>query len=129
MRSRGFADVDFAPTLIVNDFQQLSSPNGNSRTLEHLSYMWGCKGLYQARDETLQCPEGPRKVDVRLPGKGNSDSHGARPVHLIITMIQWILTSRLTRKNSLSGSIKNSLSGGSKPNVRRGVPAFFRGGR
>ena len=27
------------------------------------------------------------KVDVRLPGKGNSHSHGARPVHLIITMI------------------------------------------
>ena len=31
--------------------------------------------------------EVPRKVDVRLPGKGNSDSHGARPVHLIITKI------------------------------------------
>ena len=29
-----------------------------------------------------------RKVDVRLPGKGNSNSHGARPVHLIITMIK-----------------------------------------
>jgi len=25
-----------------------------------------------------------RKVDVRLPGKWNSNSHGARPVHLII---------------------------------------------
>jgi hypothetical protein len=24
---------------------------------------------------------GPRKVDVRLPGKGNSNSHGARPVY------------------------------------------------
>ena len=23
-----------------------------------------------------------RKVDTRLPGKGNSNSHGARPVHL-----------------------------------------------
>ena len=22
-----------------------------------------------------------RKIDVRLPGKGNSNSHGARPVH------------------------------------------------
>ena len=22
-----------------------------------------------------------RKVDIRLPGKGNSNSHGARPVH------------------------------------------------
>ena len=36
------------------------------------------------------------KVDVRLPGKGNSNSHGARPVHLIITMIKRIRTSRLS---------------------------------
>jgi len=27
-----------------------------------------------------------RKVDISLPGKGNSNSHGARPVHLIITI-------------------------------------------
>jgi len=43
-----------------------------------------------------------RKADVRLPGKGNSNSHGARPVHLIITMIKWTRTSRLSIKNSLS---------------------------
>jgi len=42
-----------------------------------------------------------RKVEVRLPGKGKSNSHGARPVHPIITMIKWIRTSR---------SITNSLS-------------------
>ena len=42
-----------------------------------------------------------RKVDVRLPGKGNSNSHGARPVHLIITMLKWIRTSRLSTQNSL----------------------------
>ena len=36
----------------------------------------------------------PRKVDVRLPGKGNSNSHGARPVHPIITMVKWIRTNR-----------------------------------
>ena len=41
-----------------------------------------------------------RQVDVRLPGQGNSSSHGARPIHLIITMIQWIRTSRLSIKNS-----------------------------
>ena len=29
-----------------------------------------------------------RKVDVRLSGKWNSNSHGARPVHLIIKMIE-----------------------------------------
>jgi len=46
--------------------------------------------------------DGGRKVDVRLPGNGNSDSHGARPVHLIITMMKWIRTSRLSIKNSLS---------------------------
>jgi len=44
------------------------------------------------------------KVDVRLPGKGNPNSNGARPVHLIITMIQWIRTSRLSINNSLSGT-------------------------
>ena len=27
------------------------------------------------------------KVDVKLPGKWNSNSHGARPVHQIISMI------------------------------------------
>ena len=35
-------------------------------------------------------------------GKGNSNSHGARPVHQIISMIKWIRTSRLSMKNSLS---------------------------
>jgi hypothetical protein len=43
-----------------------------------------------------------RKVDARPPGKGNSKSHGARPVHLIITMIKWILTSKFSNNNSLS---------------------------
>jgi len=34
----------------------------------------------------------------------NSNPHGARPVHLIITMIKWIRTNRLSIKNSsLSG--------------------------
>ena len=42
------------------------------------------------------------KVDVKLFGKGESNSHGARPVHLIITMIKWTRTSRLSIKNSLS---------------------------
>ena len=58
------------------------------------------------------CPQTPqpqtltaaRKVDVRLHGKGNSNSHGARPVHLIITMIKWIRTSRLSLKRTLSHS-------------------------
>jgi len=45
-----------------------------------------------------------RKVIVRLPEKRKSNSHGARPVHLIITMIKWIRTSRLSINNSLSGA-------------------------
>ena len=43
-----------------------------------------------------------RKVDARLPGKGNSKSRGARKVHLIITRMKWIRTRRLSIKNSLS---------------------------
>ena len=43
-----------------------------------------------------------RKVDARLPAKWNSNSHGARPVHQIITMIKWIRTSKLSAKNCLS---------------------------
>jgi len=43
-----------------------------------------------------------RKVDIRLSGKGNSNSHGARPVHQIISMIKWVRTSRLSIKNSPS---------------------------
>ena len=43
-----------------------------------------------------------RKVDARLHGKGNSNTHGARPVNLIIKIIKWIRTSRLSTKNSLS---------------------------
>ena len=42
---------------------------------------------------------GSRKVDIRLPGKGNSNSHGARTVH---QKHRWIRTSRLSIKNSLS---------------------------
>jgi len=45
---------------------------------------------------------GARKADIRLPGKGNSNSHGARPVHQILSMIKWIRTSMLSIKNSLS---------------------------
>ena len=43
-----------------------------------------------------------RRVDVRLPEQGNASSHGARPVHLIIAMMKWIRTSRLSIKKSPS---------------------------
>jgi len=42
------------------------------------------------------------RVDARLPGTGNANPHGTRPVHLIITMIQWTRASRLSIQNSLS---------------------------
>ena len=45
---------------------------------------------------------GYRKIDIRLPGNGNSNSHGARPVHRIILMIKWTRISRLSMKNTLS---------------------------
>jgi len=48
-------------------------------------------------------------VDVRLPGKGNSNSHGARPVHQIISMIKWMQNSKLSIKNSLSAGLGISL--------------------
>jgi hypothetical protein len=56
----------------------------------------------------LLCPmpagtrPGMRKVNVKLPGERNSNSHGARPVHQIITIIKWIRTSGLSIKKSLS---------------------------
>ena len=43
-----------------------------------------------------------RKADIRLPGKGNSNSHGATPSAQIIAMMKWIRTSRSSIKNSLS---------------------------
>jgi len=39
------------------------------------------------------------KLDIRLPGKGNSTSHEARPVH---QKHRWIRSSRLSIKNALS---------------------------
>ena len=45
----------------------------------------------QSRQEDGYLPKG-RKVDIRLPGKGNSNSHGARPVHQTISTIKWIRT-------------------------------------
>ena len=46
-----------------------------------------------------------RKEDVRIPGKGNSNSHCARPVQLTITMIKWIRTSGLSIEDSLQARV------------------------
>ena len=63
--------------------------------------------MHPAVHPTLPCTSGlaatlqqrPRRVqevDVRLPGKGNPNSRGARPVYQIIFMIQCIRTNRLS---------------------------------
>ena len=57
--------------------------------------------LLPLEDEPPPFLETPAKVDVRLPGKGNPNSHDARPVHQIISMIKWIRTSGLSKENSL----------------------------
>ena len=47
-----------------------------------------------------------------LPGlDGNANSHGARPVHRIITMPKWIRSGRLSIQNSLPGLDDRGLGG------------------
>ena len=41
--------------------------------------------------------------------KGNSNTHGARPVHQIISMIEWIRTIWLSMNNSLSRQMSSRL--------------------
>ena len=45
---------------------------------------------------------GTRKVGIMLPGKRISNSQGARPGYQIISMIEWIRSSILSIKDSLS---------------------------
>ena len=52
------------------------------------------------------CQLRPTKVDLRLPGKGNPNSHGARPVHQIMSMMKWMRTNSLSIKKSLSLSLR-----------------------
>ena len=63
------------------------------------------------------------KVGIRLPGKGNSNAHGARPVHQIISMIKWIRTSRLSIKNSLSRGCTSALPDHGTPHQHHGRPS------
>ena len=54
-----------------------------------------------AKPDQLAVDKPLSRVDSRgLPGKGNPNSHGARPVYLIITMIKWIRTRWLSIKKS-----------------------------
>ena len=59
-----------------------------------------------------------KKADVRLPGKGNSNSHHERSVHFIITTVKWIRTSRMSIKNFPSKPVK-SAKGAASNEVQR----------
>ena len=61
------------------------------------------------------CVAEARKVDIRLPGKWNSSSHGARPVRQIISMMEWTRTSRLSIKYSLSVAGNSDIAGSVAP--------------
>ena len=63
------------------------------------SETWGVE-LRGTGEVTLHLDILPRQVDARQPGKGKANSYGARPVHLIVTMMKWTLTSRMSIKNS-----------------------------
>ena len=55
----------------------------------------------------------------RLVRKGNSNSHCARPVHLSISMMKWIRTTRLSIKKSLS-ELSGFTQQGKSPFSKRG---------
>ena len=57
-----------------------------------------------------------RNVDVRLPGKDDSNYHVARPVHLVITVVKCIRTSQLKNCFSLA-----------RPGVWFGLKGLHRG--
>jgi len=82
---------------------------------------WRAGAFDGGRDGRGAARRGPRKAYIRLPGKGNSNSHGARPVHRIISTITWIRTSRLSMKNSLwrAGSVDGGRDG--RGAARRGA--------
>ena len=59
-----------------------------------------------------------RKVDIRLPEKEDSNSHGARPVH---QKHRWNRTSRLSIKNSLSPGPHSGLQRRFRPDSANGL--------
>ena len=105
--------------LVQNHFiiEMICGPRSRHESLNSLSKValylpsYPFQDVHPARsqDRALSQSIWARKVDIRLPGKGNSHSRGARPVHLIISIVKWIRTSRL--------SIKNSLSSGGTPSL------------
>ena len=70
----------------------------SARTVSSIALYSACSGVRPRRKSGV-CPR--RKSDM-LTGMGNSNSHGARPVHQTISMTKGIQTSKLSTKNSLS---------------------------
>ena len=99
--------TNYAPFALVKGPGSLADRPGMLLLLGGLE---GNSDRNSARNSTSSSPadnvctrnvEGTRKVDRRLPGKGNSNPDGARPVRPIITMVKWIRASRLPIKNSI----------------------------
>ena len=61
------------------------------------------------------------QADTRLPGKGNSNFYGARPVHQIISMIKWTRTSRFSIKKSISSTSVRSTGECPSPDIGLGL--------
>ena len=86
--------------------------------VSNLRHIDSCITQLKAQGPSRTCNESKEEALVQThtastPGitcTGDSNSRGARPVRLIITMIEWIRTSRLSIKNSLSVVSQSALS-------------------
>ena len=84
--------------------------------IELVNFWEYCSWAFDLAGAGATSPEdgGACRVEIRLPGKGNSNSHGARPVHQIIS----IRTSRLSIKKFLSAGFASPENGGARHSRR-----------
>ena len=86
---------------VFKTFDSLFSLNSLTSERERKGHLGQARPGRAARSDgppilpKMRCEAESRKVDATLPGKKNPNSHGARPIHLIITVIKWIRTRRL----------------------------------
>ena len=97
----------------------VGSPPGRTNRAQRLRGIVG-RGRRGAGPPHFLYPEPNtlRKVDLRLPGNGTSSSHGARPVHKIISMIHVSLSrpGRRSRGQRLRGIVGRGRRGAGLPN-------------
>ena len=99
----GLHSIAFPHPFAKETFQNKSKQSvAEALQILHIPFKLPKNCFGRDKEEYEGSGRGQRKVDVRLSGKGNSNSHGARPVHLIITMMKWMRTSRLSIKKSYS---------------------------